>query len=382
MVFNPMLARTEPVSSPAPLPSPSGPLELAVIVPSFNERDNVLPLLARLDAALDGIAWEVIYVDDDSPDGTAAHVRELGLSDPRVRCIHRVGRRGLSSAVIEGILASSAPVFAVIDADMQHDETLLPRMFELLHRESLDVVIGSRYVAGGGTGNWNDGRAAISRYATRLSRLVIRQPLTDPMSGFFMITRPAFEKTMHRLSGQGFKILLDLFASTPSPFRFAELPYTFKARVHGESKLDSLVIWEYLMLLLDKRIGHLVPARFAVFLAVGASGLLVHLGVLAVLLRAMSFPAAQLSASAVAMITNFLANNALTYRDQRLRGRRLLRGLLTFLAICSVGALANVRFATSAFEQDYSWWVSGVAGAVVGSVWNYSVSSLFTWRRR
>jgi len=359
-----------------------GGVELSIVVPSFNERSNVALLIARLEEALGDIDWEVIYVDDDSPDGTADEVRSLSATNRRVRCVQRIGRRGLSSAVIEGILASSAPFVAVIDADLQHDEALLPVMLATLKRDSLDIVVGSRYVAGGGTGDWDNRRAALSRFATRLSRLVIDQPLSDPMSGFFMIARPAFERSVHRLSGQGFKILLDLFASAPEPYRFAELPYTFRSRLHGESKLDGLVVWEYLMLLLDKRIGRFMPARLALFLAVGASGLLVHLAVLRSTLEFLSFAPAQLSASIVAMITNFFINNALTYRDRRLRGRKLIAGLAMFVAVCSVGALANVRFALAAFEQDYSWWVSGVAGAIVGSAWNYSMSALVAWRAR
>jgi len=371
-----------PTTAAAPSPGIGGGVELSVIVPAFNERGNVAELLDRLRGTLTGVDWEVIYVDDDSPDGTADAVRAFAHVDRRVRCIQRVGRRGLSSAVIEGVLASSAPVVAVIDADLQHDETLLPRMLERMKRDSLDVVIGSRYVDGGGTGDWNDARAKLSRLATRLSRLVVRQPLSDPMSGFFMISRPAFERAVHRLSGQGFKILLDLFASSPEPYRFAELPYTFRSRVHGESKLDGLVVWEYLMLLLDKRLGQFVPARFALFASVGASGLVVHLIALAVALERFSFASSQLIASFVAMVTNFLINNALTYRDRRLRGRRLVTGLLTFVAVCAVGAVANVRFAVDAFERDYSWWASGIAGAIVGAVWNYSMSSLLTWRQR
>ena len=368
----------------AMLPSPeeTREVELSVVVPAYNERDNVAELIGRLDSALRGIAWEVIYVDDDSPDGTADEVRARARVDRRVRCVQRIGRRGLSSAVIEGILTSSAPYVAVIDADLQHDESLLPRMLDRIKLDALDVIIGSRYVDGGGTGNWNDTRATLSRLATRVSRLVVRQPLTDPMSGFFLISRPAFDRAVRRLSGQGFKILLDLFASSPEPYRFTELPYTFRSRVHGESKLDGMVVWEYVMLLVDKRVGGYIPARFALFAAVGASGLVVHLLALAALLHWSSFAKAQLTASLMAMVTNFLINNAFTYRDRRLRGRRLLTGLATFVAVCSVGAIANVRFALAAFEQDYSWWVSGIAGAIVGAVWNYTMSSLLTWRQR
>jgi dolichol-phosphate mannosyltransferase len=179
--------------------------------------------------------------------------------------MQRIGRRGLSTAVIEGMLASSAPYLAVIDADMQHDEKLLPLMLTTLKSAELDIVVGSRYVAGGAIADWDKGRAAISGTATRLARLIGTAALADPMSGFFMLHRSAFERAMRQLSGQGFKILLDLFASTPAPYRFKELPYVFGERMHGESKLDSLVVWEYLMLLLDKLIGRWVPVRFVLF---------------------------------------------------------------------------------------------------------------------
>jgi len=357
-------------------------VELTVVVPSFNEIDNVEPLIERLHAALDGIEWEVIYVDDDSPDGTAAKVRELAQTDPRVRCIQRIGRRGLSTAVIEGMLASSAPYLAVIDADLQHDEKLLPRMLATLKLDGLDIVVGSRYVAGGATGDWDKGRAVMSSIATRLARLVVAAEIADPMSGFFMLRRRAFERTARRLSGNGFKILLDLFASAPTPYRFRELPYVFRQRIHGESKLDSLVIWEYLMLLLDKRVGRWVPVRFVLFAAIGGSGVVVHLAALRLALIYLNFPVAQALGTVCAMTTNFLLNNMLTYRDQRLYGLKLINGLLSFYAVCSIGAVANVGIASAVFGEHYSWWISGLAGSAVGVVWNYAASSVFTWRRR
>lgn len=357
-------------------------VELTVVVPSFNEIDNVEPLIERLHAALDGIEWEVIYVDDDSPDGTAVKVRELAQTDPRVRCIQRIGRRGLSTAVIEGMLASSAPYLAVIDADLQHDEKLLPRMLATLKLDGLDIVVGSRYVAGGATGDWDKGRAVMSSIATRLARLVVAAEIADPMSGFFMLSRRAFERTARRLSGNGFKILLDLFASAPTPYRFRELPYVFGQRIHGESKLDSLVIWEYLMLLLDKRVGRWVPVRFVLFAAIGGSGVIVHLAALRLALIYLNFPVAQALGTVCAMTTNFLFNNMLTYRDQRLYGLKLINGLLSFYAVCSIGAVANVGIASAVFGEHYSWWISGLAGSAVGVVWNYAASSVFTWRRR
>ena len=374
------VAETE--TAPAEISRSAMSAELTIVVPTFNERDNVELLIARLDAALRGIAWEVLYVDDDSPDGTAAKVRELAQTDPRIRCLQRIGRRGLSTAVIEGMLASSAPYLAVIDADLQHDESLLPQMLAAIKAEDLDVIIGSRHVAGGGVGDWDRRRVTISGFAARLARLIIAAELTDPMSGFFMVSRPAFERAVRRLSGQGFKILLDLFASTPVAYRFKEIPYVFSQRQHGESKLDSLAIWEYLMLLLDKLFGRYVPVRFVSFAAIGGSGVVVHFLTLYFALKAVEFPVAQALATVVAMTSNFVLNNMLTYRDRRLVGRRFVTGLGSFYAVCSLGAVANVGIASAAFAHHYTWWLSGLAGAAVGVVWNYAVSSVFTWHRK
>ncbi|HET7595075.1 MAG TPA: polyprenol monophosphomannose synthase, partial [Stellaceae bacterium] len=268
--------------------------ELALVVPTLNERGNIEPFLELVGSVLEGIAWEVIFVDDDSRDGTAEAVRRIAQHDPRVRCLQRIGRRGLSTACIEGVLASAAPFVAVMDADLQHDERLLPRMIETLKRESYDLVVGSRYVAGGGLGEWDKGRAQLSGVATRLSRIVCKTEIADPMSGFFMMRRGIFEDAMRHLSGHGFKILLDLLASSPEPVRLKELPYEFRPRRHGESKLDTLVAWEFGMLLADKLVGHLVPVRFALFAFIGLLGLGVHLLVLrsALSVPALSFAAA------------------------------------------------------------------------------------------
>lgn len=358
--------------------------ELAVIVPTLNERDNVGLVFELAAAALEGIDWELIFVDDDSADGTADAVRSMARSDPRVRCVQRIGRRGLSSACVEGVLATAAPFVAVMDADLQHDERLLPRMLDALKHDSCDLVIGSRYVEGGGIGRWDQRRAELSGLATKLSRIVCKSEVADPMSGFFMVRRDVFERAMRRLSGQGFKILLDLLASSPEGLSIKELPYQFRPRRHGESKLDTLVAWEFGVLLADKLVGRFVPVRFALFAFIGVLGLGVHLAVLrsALTFPSLAFAEAQAVATLGAMTSNFFLNNLFTYRDQRLRGWRLLRGLFSFYLICAVGAVGNVGIAAYVFAADNVWWLAGIAGAIVGSVWNYAVSSVFTWRRR
>lgn len=362
--------------------------ELAIIVPTFNERGNVIPLLEKVEEALEArtaVSWEVVFVDDDSSDGTAAAVIERSRTDSRVRILRRIGRRGLSSAVVEGILSTTSPYVAVIDADMQHDERLLAQMLEALRGGKYDLVVGTRYTGDGGVGDWDRHRQTISWVATKLSALVVRANLSDPMSGFFMIRREAFEASLHHLSLQGYKILLDIVASAPTPLRIKELPYVFRTRQHGESKLDALVSLEYLTLLLDKLFGRWLPAKFILFMTIGGVGVFVHMGVLTFLLKAVgtSFVVGQGAATVVAMTFNFFLNNMLTYRDKRLRGFwPVLGGLISFYLVCSIGAVSNVGIANALFSRDYSWWVSAVAGIVVGAVWNYAASSVFTWRKK
>jgi dolichol-phosphate mannosyltransferase len=359
------------------------PYELTIVLPTFNEAENIQPILDRIDACLPDIAWEVVFVDDNSRDGTPLAVMRAAQTRPNVRIVRRIGRRGLSSAVVEGALTSMAPYIAVMDADMQHDETILRQMFAELRAGDADLVVGTRYGEGGSTGEWSQKRVAISQLATKLAHFVTRTKLSDPMSGFFMITREVFEGVVGRLSSQGFKILLDIVASADKPMRVKEIPYEFRARQFGESKLDSFVAIEYLMLLLDKTVGQFVPARFILFAAVGGFGLFVHMAVLAVSFQVLGvgFSVSQSAATIIAMTFNFFVNNFLTYRDRRLKGAKaLLIGLFSFYAVCSLGAVANVGIANYMFANLYSWWVSGVAGVIIGAVWNYAATSVFTWK--
>jgi len=359
-------------------------IELSVIVPTYNELGNIAELIGRVRECLKGTEWEIIFVDDDSPDGTADRVRDFARQDTRVRCIQRVGRRGLASACVEGMLSSSAPRVAVMDADLQHDERLLRPMLDELRDGEAQIIVGSRYAAGGGLGDWSPLRASMSRWATRLSRIVLKADLKDPMSGFFMIDHGVMVKCVKAgVSGIGFKILLDLFASSPEPLRFKELPYEFRARHAGESKLDTTVAWEFGLMLLDRLFGRVVPVRFIAFSLVGAFGILVHLAVLTLAYRrvGLSFVVAQSLATVVAMTSNFWLNNLLTYRDMRLRGWRWIRGWISFAIACSVGALANVGIAAYLFERNTFWVASAIAGILVGAVWNYAVTAVYTWRK-
>jgi len=359
------------------------PLSVSVVVPTFNEAQNVAELVRRLRAILGTDGWEAIFVDDDSPDGTAQLIREIAVRDPRVRCLRRVGRRGLASACVEGMMAAAAPVIVVLDADLQHDEAKLPEMISLIRSGEADVVIGTRYADGGSTGSWDARRVRMSELAARAAQMLLRLPVSDPMSGFFALRREVAEQTVHRLSAIGFKILLDVLSSAPEPLKVREVPYTFRERLAGTSKLDEMVIWEFAMLLADKTIGRYVPPRFLAFAIVGGIGVMVHLATLTFLLKILDFrfPVAQSLATLVAAIFNFAVNNVLTYRDRRLRGLAWLAGLLSFLLVCGGGAVANVGIAAYLFTSGTQWLLAALAGILVSAVWNYAVSNFYTWKR-
>ena len=373
--------------SPALLPPsrrpPPSPTELTVVVPCYNERANVAPMVARLDAALAGVAWEAVFVDDNSPDGTADAVRAIARTDQRVRCLRRLGRRGLASAVIEGAMASSADYVAVIDGDLQHDETQLPVLLLAL-RSGADLAVGSRHVEGGDSaglsGRW---RHRVSQAGIRIAQAVLPVRLSDPMSGYFMLRRELFERLAPRLTGEGFKILLDLVLSSPGPIRVQEVPVRFHPRVAGESKLDVLIMLQFAGLLIDKALGNRVPLRFISFGLVGLVGVGVHLLALqAAAAAGLEFQGAEIVATLVAMLANFFLNNAVTYRSVRLRGPALWRGLALFVAVCGLGAVANVGIARLLYVAHGSWTPSAIFGAMISMVWNYAVSATLVWDRQ
>lgn len=360
------------------------PLELSVIIPTLNEAGNVEPLLERIGLALAGIEWEAIFVDDGSSDGTAELLTAIAQYDRRVRLIRRIGRRGLSSAVVEGALASTTPVVAVIDADLQHDERILPDLYRAIADAGHELAIGTRYSSSGSTGEWDQNRLKISQFATALASPIMKTRLSDPMSGFFAVRRDVLLEAAPGLSNVGYKILLDLVASSPRPLKLAEIGYTFGTRQSGESKLDEMVALEYIELLLDKTVGRFVPVKLVQFGAIGMLGVGVHLALLFSTLNVLGadFAAAQASAVVGAMTFNFALNNRFTYRDRQLKGLSWFRGLLSFYAVCALGAVANVGIGSLVYEQYHGWWIAGIAGAIVGSVWNYVASSWLTWTKR
>jgi len=370
------------------------PLELAVVLPTYNERRNVATMVARLEKALAGLAWEVIFVDDNSPDGTSDEARELSRTDPRVRCIQRIGRRGLASAAIEGMCSTAAPIVAVMDADHQHDPELLPQMYAALTSGEYDLAYASRFAEGASTEAWGrPDRVKASGIANRIANKVTGVQLSDPMSGYFMLHTKTLRADAHRLSGVGFKILLDILATVEMPMRVKEFPMNFAARAEGESKLDQTVVFEFLIGLYDKWLGRIIPTRFALFGTVGALGVLVQVGALKAIKILLGhglasqtlsgneyFILANTLAAIVAMSFNFVLNNELTYSDKRLRGfGPLMKGWAQFAVTCSLGLLTNVGSAAVLKSLGIHELIAVVGGIILGSVWNFALSSKFVW---
>ena len=356
--------------------------QLTIVVPTYNESNNIEPFVDAVKRVLSDINWEIIFVDDDSPDGTSTLIRELANKDSRIRCIQRIKRRGLSSACIEGVLASSSPYICIMDVDLQHDESKIPEMYSLAIDEGLDLVIGSRYVDSGSTGTLPGYRRLISLTATRVSQIVLRVKISDPMSGFFMFRRDYFESVMHKLSGKGFKILLDILFSSKEPPKMKEVPYTMRSRLRGESKLGFLVVWDFFMQVMYRLLGMIFPYRFMSYVAVGFSGLVVHMLSLWILHSILSFgfTTSQTVATFIAMTSNYIFNNIFTYYDSKQTGKYFWRGLLTFYMVCLFGAVLNIALATELYNRNFTWFISGVFGAIAGAIWNFTVSRFLIWQ--
>lgn len=363
----------------------SNPLELAIVLPTLNEKANIAPMVARIEQALGPSGWEAVFVDDNSRDGTADVVREIAKTDPRVRVIQRIGRRGLASAAIEGMCATAAPYVAVMDADHQHDPALLLDMLAAVRSGEYDLAYASRFTEGGSAeGLSSKGREKGSRLANSLARRLTGSELSDAMSGFFLLRSKQLRSQADRLSGIGFKIMLDILATAEPPLRVKEFPLKFAQRASGESKLDHGVVLDFLAGLYERWLGRFIPTRFALFGTVGALGVVVHMAVLTPLYKLLHVPftASQATAAIVAMTFNFWLNNLLTYRDQKLVGARgLFFGWAKFCAACAIGAFANVAVAAMLNGNGVHWYAAAIIGVTVASVWNYALSSKFVWGR-
>jgi len=357
---------------------------LTVVLPCYNERENVEELVLGLHQAdTQGQIKRIIYVDDDSTDGTSEYIKN-NIYPLDVMCLHRIGRQGLSSAVVEGMLLADTPYVAVMDADGQHLPVDLMRMLKIATHESQQLVIGSRFKDETSIETHVGLRAVLSRFGNSLANHVLRRKLSDPLTGFFLIERSLFIGIANKVRGAGFKILVDIIYNLRDKnIRITETQIQFKERIHGESKLDSGVMIEFADQMIGLFLGKFYPEKFMGFLLVGLVGMSVHFTILWTLLFPMSinFNQAQTFATLTAMVTNYVLNNFLTFRRNRLKGFEWLKGLFYFIAVCSLGAMANVGIAGYIYKMENMWWLSGLAGIVVGTVFNFTLSKYFVWKK-
>jgi len=343
-------------------------------------------LFERLAKTLDGLPWEMVVVDDDSSDGTYDVAYDIARRDDRLRCLRRVNRIGLAGAVIVGWLASSADFVAVIDGDLQHDESILPQMYAALEKGAGNLVIGSRVPDPTKPGGLSPARQKLSHLGAWFFRQVAGLSVSDPMSGFFMTRRDLVAGLAPKLSADGFKILVDvILSSRRDDLKVVEIPYVFRPRTAGESKLSPLVGLDFLGLVAHHASGGVLPTRFVLFALIGGVGLVVHLIVLTALIgltKPDDFTFSQIVATLAAMASNFALNNEITYRNRRYRGVGKIGGFLIFAALCSIGAIANINVATVLYRWNRAWTVAGFAGGLIGVVWNYAASNTFVWRNR
>ena len=372
-------------------------MKVTVVSPTYNEAENVTRLAHDVCATLSGIDYELLIADDDSPDCTWAVAQELATRDPHISVLRRITDRGLSPAVIEAFLSSSSEYVGVIDADLQHDPAILRQMIAALDAGA-EIAVGSRYVEGGGTGTWNAARRFQSWVATKLAQTFLGVELTDPMSGYFVMRRGDFIRIHKQLDSGGFKILLEIIARL-TPSRLEEVPYTFRERVAGRSKLSSKVVLQYLGQLWKlSSVSRYMSVRFIKFALVGGSGTLVNLCAFLGFAGLFGLRDWRISASAtlLANFTNYVFNNAWTFVDRGHSGWSLLRGYVSYLAF-SLAGLSASTLTFAGLTRAYVIYLHPVhptresyvlalgfqfAAILVGTVFNYELTSRFTWRQR
>jgi len=387
----------DPTQDALPLPL------VTVVTPTYNEAENVPILIDELHRALDGIPHEIVVADDDSPDRTWEVAERIAAEDPSVRVMRRFHDKGLSAAVLDGMSVARGSYLAVIDADLQHDATALPAMLHEIRSGRADVCVGSRSTAGGGYGDWSASRRFVSWVATLIARLFLRVSVSDPMSGFFVISGDAYARTAPSINPRGFKILLE-FIGRNRDLRVSEVGYTFRNREHGETKLNRSVIRAYLLGVAELRLGRQIDPVFLLYVLVGIVGLGVN-SLVFTIAEAVGVPRVTtglnealdpiegsfLLSVMVSILVLFVLNNEFTFWEERYRGWKLVPAFGVFFVMSLIGTLVHVAvfkflqgigFLLSVLGTDWARVAQNLIGATVALVVNWYLNSTYLWRRR
>jgi dolichol-phosphate mannosyltransferase len=379
-------------------PCPEGPLvvtealspalKFSLVLPTFNEGENIPEILATLTdllAPVFGADYELILVDDDSPDLTWKTTLELLPQYPPVKVIRRQGEKGLSTAVIRGWQAAQGEILGVMDADLQHPPEILLQLFQEMNRGA-DLAVASRHVEGGGVSEWSGVRRLLSRGAQVLGLMILPEVLSrlsDPMSGYFMVRRSAVAG--RRLSPLGYKILIEVAARGRTPW-LAEVGYVFRERQSGESKVTWRQYAEYLRHLLRLRLSR--SSRFLRFAVVGAGGVAVDMAALFILsdpqMLGWGLTRSKLLAAELAIVHNFLWNDFWTFGDVARRqpgNRRRLKRLVKFNLICGAGLVLNVLLLNFFFNGlGFNRYLANLLAIALVTVWNFWLNLKLSWR--
>jgi len=357
-------------------------IDLSIVVATLNEEQNVKLLYNLIKASLDTkLKWEVIFVDDDSADDTVIKVNRLIEKNSNIKLIKRLNSRGLSSALIDGALSSNAKYILFMDSDLQHNPKFIFGMYERINRENLDIVSASRFSQNKKIG-LVDKRYKISILVNKIINKIFNINMLDSLTGFFIIEKKFFNKSVKNLSNKGFKLLLDIILSNKEYIKNQEITFEFNKRHSGFSKLDNKIIIDFIYLIIDKLIGWIVPARYILYSIVGSLGVIVQIVSFYLIYNQLNlfFSISNIISIFIAMNFNYNLNNIFTYSDLRLRGKKYIKGMFLFYFFCGFGALLNFftsQIIFSLFSLDF---FSVIIGAVIGSIWNYSMNTSFNWK--
>jgi len=356
--------------------------DLSIVIPTYNEASNIIAIIESINSTLGDVAsYEIIVVDDNSKDKTWELAEQYADKYKNITCFRRITSKGLSSAVIDGFMISRGKFISVIDADLQHDESILPKMLNYCHNGA-DLAIGSRYCQDGSTGEWGLIRKLISKVATKISQKIGNIYMSDPMSGFFMIRRDVFLNVVDKLNAKGYKILLDIVSQLDaSKINMIEVPYTFKKRSRGESKLTPEVVFQLIDFIYLKIVGNYIPIEYVKFVTVGAIGAVVHFTILYLMHIVFdnNYQNALIIAIEFSLIINYFINNLWTFKEKTHTGLKKIIGLVKFNILSGVGGIISYYISISLFDSGVNWIFASTIGAIVASLWNYNLNKILTW---
>ena len=358
---------------------------ISIIIPTFNEIQNIIPLVQKIKVSLNSkINWEIIFVDDNSPDKTYEKIKSLKKDYSNIKVIKRLNERGLAGAVLTGLNSCSYEQIIIMDADLQHDPIFILKLLNKMYQNEASIVVASRFIKDSKSNNFHILREIGSKTMIKVFNLFSSIKLYDPMSGFFIIKKDLFLKISKNLSSDGYKILADIILNIPKNVKVSQIPIDFKQRHAGESKMNLKVLWDLLLVIIHSFLKKYVPREYLSYIGVGMIGLSFHVMSLYLLYKIIdiSFLISHLIATLIAIFVNYTLNNILTFYNNNLMGIKWLLGLINYYIFCSYGIFISFAIAKTLIGFNFNWFIAGLVGAFTASVWNFSMSKFIIWHKK